>query len=83
MGSKNISITQDVYDTLIKLRHGDESFSEIIMRLANGQKRDPLRFYGILSDESPEDLDIVDNSLEAAKQAATSSSSKRIKGMKV
>jgi predicted CopG family antitoxin len=83
MTSKNISITQDVYDILVKLRLGDESFSEVIIRLANEQKRDPLRFYGILSEEAPEDIDIVEESIETVRQAATSSSSKRINDMRI
>ena len=83
MVSKNISITQDVYNILVKLRLGDESFSEVIIRLANEQKRDPLRFYGILNDEAPEDIDVVEESIETVRQAATSTSSKRIKDMKV
>ncbi|MEX2682753.1 MAG: antitoxin VapB family protein [Candidatus Sigynarchaeota archaeon] len=83
MTSKNISITKDVYDTLMRLRHGDESFSDVIRRLVNEQKRDPLRFFGILNDEAPEDIDIVENSMEEARQSAISSSSKRIKELKV
>jgi predicted CopG family antitoxin len=83
MTSKNISITRDVYDMLVRFRHGDESFSEVIMRLADDQKRDPLRFFGILRDEATEVVDIVEDSMEAAKKSAISLSSKRIKEMKV
>jgi predicted CopG family antitoxin len=68
---------------LVRLRHGDESFSEVIMRLADDQKRDPLRFFGILRDEAADVVDIVEDSMEAAKKSAISLSSKRIKEMKV
>ena len=83
MTPHNISITRDVYDMLVRLRHGDESFSEVIMRLADDQKRDPLRFFGILSDEATEFVDIVEDSMEKTKQSAVSVASKKAKEMKV
>lgn len=33
MASKNISITEDVYNKLLKIKRKDESFSELFLRL--------------------------------------------------
>lgn len=50
MAVKTITITEDAYRRLKSRKLGDESFSEVIMRLT---KRRPLRdFVGILSPES-------------------------------
>lgn len=54
MASKMISIREDVYYKLAKLKHKNESFSELFERLLLNRKKDPLKIYGILS-EIPED----------------------------
>jgi predicted CopG family antitoxin len=38
MVSKNISITEEVYNKLIKIKSEDESFSELFLRLLNSLK---------------------------------------------
>jgi predicted CopG family antitoxin len=38
MTSKNISITEDVYNKLLKIKRDDESFSELFLRLLKIQK---------------------------------------------
>ena len=38
MASKNISITEEVYNKLIKIKGENESFSEFFIRLINFQK---------------------------------------------
>ena len=38
MTSKNISITKDVYNKLLKIKRENESFSELFLRLLNIQK---------------------------------------------
>jgi predicted CopG family antitoxin len=38
MTSKNISITEDVYNKLLKVKREDESFSELFLRLLKIQK---------------------------------------------
>ncbi|HLC69359.1 MAG TPA: antitoxin VapB family protein [Candidatus Bilamarchaeaceae archaeon] len=45
MGSVNISITEDVYETLKRLKRKDESFSEVIRNLAG--EKDISRCYGL------------------------------------
>jgi predicted CopG family antitoxin len=38
MTSKNISITEEVYNKLLKIKKEDESFSELFLRLLKTQK---------------------------------------------
>ena len=38
MTSKNISITEEVYNKLLKIKREDESFSELFLRLLKIQK---------------------------------------------
>ncbi|NMC03962.1 MAG: hypothetical protein GYA24_02060 [Candidatus Lokiarchaeota archaeon] len=45
MTSKMITIRQEVYDRLSRAKKGDESFSDVINRLLDSQKKSP---YSIL-----------------------------------
>ncbi len=44
MASKNITITEDVYDRLRALKREDESFSDLLRRLT--ERTDPMEFAG-------------------------------------
>jgi hypothetical protein len=44
MASKNITITEDAYDRLVALKRDDESFSDLVTRLA--ETADPMAFAG-------------------------------------
>ena len=46
MTSKNISITEDVYNKLIKIKGQNESFSELFLRLLNLQKKSLEKSFG-------------------------------------
>ena len=46
MTSKNISITKDVYDKLMKIKRENESFSELFLRLLNVQKANMEKSFG-------------------------------------
>jgi len=48
---KTITIKDDVYEELIKLKKDRESFSEVIMRILKGKKISLLDFYGVFSDK--------------------------------
>ena len=56
MTSKNISITEDVYNKLIKIKRKDESFSELFLRLLKIQKSSLEKSFGVwkLSEEEKE-----------------------------
>lgn len=46
MTSKNISITEDVYNKLIKIKGQNESFSELFLRLLSIQKKSLEKSFG-------------------------------------
>lgn len=58
MTSKNISITEDVYNKLLKVKKEDESFSELFLRLLKIQKVKLENSFGAwnLSDEEKKDI---------------------------
>ncbi|WP_306055629.1 antitoxin VapB family protein [Natronococcus wangiae] len=45
MGTKTISIKDDAYDRLRRHKRGDESFSDVVMRLTRREK-DPMEAAG-------------------------------------
>ncbi len=52
MGTKTISIMDDVYDMLIKNKLEEESFSEEIRRIISKKNTRPLKdFFGVISEE--------------------------------
>ena len=66
MGSVNISITEDVYKMLRRLKTDDMSFSQIIVNLI--REKDIRRCYGILSDRKGE-LAIVEREAAQARSS--------------
>jgi len=46
MTSKNISITEDVYNKLLKIKRNNESFSELFLRLLKIQKNTLEKSFG-------------------------------------
>lgn len=46
MTSKNISITEEVYNKLMKIKQKNESFSELFLRLLNIQKINLEKSFG-------------------------------------
>ena len=77
MTSKVISIRDDIYKKLKKLRNPNESFSELLERLINNQKKDPLKHFGIANNLSEDNLDEFEILVkEGKKKDAILSSSK-------
>lgn len=50
MGTKTISIREDVYNLLKSLKKEDESFSDVIGKLAKKRKSDLSEYFGALKD---------------------------------
>ncbi|MFO7795665.1 MAG: antitoxin VapB family protein [Promethearchaeati archaeon] len=46
MASKDINITEEVYNKLVKIKREDESFSELFLRLLNSQKNNLEEVFG-------------------------------------
>ncbi len=51
MASKNIAITESIYNELLRRKHHDESFTGIISRLL-GEKDPPSNYFGLWQDLS-------------------------------
>lgn len=64
MASKMISIREELYEKLAKLKHGDESFSDVIEHLLANFNKNPLKHFGIGKDLAEEDLNGFENFLE-------------------
>lgn len=58
MTSKNISITEEVYNELIKIKGENESFSELLLRLLRVQKHNIEKSFDAwhLSEEELEEI---------------------------
>ena len=77
MTSKMISIRDDIYKNLKKLKGANESFSELIERLIANQQKDPLKHFGIAKNLSDDLLDDFEKAVkEGKKKDAIISSSK-------
>ena len=50
MAVKTITITENAYETLKKLKNLEESFSEVILRVSGERKGNIINFYGALKD---------------------------------
>ena len=58
MTSKNISITEEVYNKLMKIKRVNESFSELFLRLLKIQKTNFEKSFGVwdLSEEESKEI---------------------------
>lgn len=54
MGTKSITITEEAYERLRAHKRPDESFTDVINRLA-GSEDDPLKGFGLLAGEIDRD----------------------------
>jgi len=48
MTIKSLTITENAYDALQRLKHGDESFSEVILRVSKEKIGQAAKFFGAL-----------------------------------
>ncbi|MEK6928115.1 MAG: antitoxin VapB family protein [Nanoarchaeota archaeon] len=55
MATKNISITEEAYNRLARLRKGNESFSELIIEVTGNVNL--MDYFGILSKEKGDKLE--------------------------
>lgn len=54
MTIKSLTITEEAYHAIKSLKHGDESFSKVIIRLAKEKKGRAAKFFGALGGGSSE-----------------------------
>lgn len=48
MAIKSLTITEDAYDTLKRMKYGEESFSEVILRIGKGNASVLDKYFGAL-----------------------------------
>ncbi|MBA7503605.1 hypothetical protein ES706_02216 [subsurface metagenome] len=77
MALKKISIREDIYTDLKRVKDPNESFSEVIKRLIKGRKKDPLKHFGIFKDLPKEVMDDFENAILETKKIDAARSSKR------
>ncbi len=63
MASKTIMIQQETYEKLKRLKRGNESFNDLILRLVD-KKQDLNPFFGILSEKEG---DVIDHTLSQVR----------------
>jgi predicted CopG family antitoxin len=64
MASKTIMIQEDTYKKLLRLKQGNESFNDIILRLIY-QKQDFRPYFGLFSKEGDEIEEAITESQKA------------------
>ena len=52
MTIKSLTITEDAYTALKTMKHGDESFSEVILRISQEKVGAAAKFFGAWKDKS-------------------------------
>ncbi len=77
MTSKMITIRQEVYDRLSRAKRADESFSDVITRLLDSQKKDPLRHFGIGKDMPEDFLDEFEKGIVLSREQSQNRREKR------
>ena len=77
MALKKISIREDIYRDLKRLKDPNERFSEVIERLINGRKKDSLKHFGIFKDLPKKVMDEFENAILEAKRIDAVRTSKR------
>jgi predicted CopG family antitoxin len=71
MASKNISVTDDVYELLSKLKLKNESFSDTIRRLA--KRRDLNEFAGAWQDMTQNEIQIINIGIKELREKSSQS----------
>jgi len=79
MTSKLISVREEIYLKLKKLKNPDESFSDLLERIIKTQEKDPLKHFGIAK-QLPEDLqDKFEGVILTAKKEFAENTTRRFK----
>lgn len=78
MGTKNISIMEDVYRLLLARKRARESFSDVIRRSVK-EKRNIMEFVGGWKHISDVEIDKMKNDIKLMRKKSSEELSKRIK----
>ena len=77
MTSKMISVKEKIYKQLVQLKNPDESFSDLLERLIQNHKKDPLKHFGIAKQIPVDILDDFEKAVLNSKKEFAKNSMKR------
>lgn len=77
MTSKNISLTDDAYELLKRMKLGDESFSDTIRRLA--KRRRVSDCVGLWADVPDEEIETMKRDIEELRKKVNESMEERLR----
>jgi predicted CopG family antitoxin len=77
MTSKMISIRDDVYKKLKRLKNSNESFSDLIEKLISNQQKNPLKHFGIAKNLSNDVIQEFNRAIIDGKEQNIIQSSKK------
>ncbi len=77
MTSKMISVKEKIYKQLEQLKNPDESFSDLLERLIQNHKKDPLKHFGIAKQIPVDILDDFEKAVLNSKKEFAKNSMKR------
>lgn len=81
MATKNIAITEDAYELLVRNKHPNESFSDVIRD--HFKKKKHLLDYGGVWEEMPEkDWELMEKNIREARKGLNASSKKRVEALR-
>ena len=79
MGTKTISIMDDVYGLLVRNKKNEESFSVELRRILSKEKKDIMKFAGALADMSDEEENRIKKRIKQIKSDADKEMKERSK----
>lgn len=71
MGSRTIMIRDDAYEILRSKKRGDESFTDVILRLGNPTKKKLTECIGLWADIPKEDLERMKKNIMSLRKGTT------------
>lgn len=78
---KTITVTQEAYEKVKHLKHPDESFSEVLIRISEGKSDAVARFFGAAKMTAHE-LEVERRRIKQNKKASTTSFDKKLSRLK-
>ena len=69
MATKTITVTEDAYENMKRMKRGDESFSDLFMRLSSEKKSTGRSIYGILKNSGADAEKLLKASREIRERA--------------
>jgi predicted CopG family antitoxin len=77
MGSKIISIREDIYNRLARLKGPNDSFSDVIEHLIIECHKDPLAHFGIGRDVPEDEAKAFEQAIKDARKEAKDAAARR------